>query len=131
MDDKIVPTVSRTELTSIIHRLEAATSRLEDIASSTITETPKLNGAAPTPAPTGPLPAPPVASQPAAPKPIKEELPESVEDFDLFLAGPVKKYVALSDAIGGPIAEQVGNIGGNWIFGADGKYRLLVSCGPL
>lgn len=107
----MLPTVSRTELTAILHRLEAATSRLEDMAASTI-DLPKMNGAAPTPAPTGPLPAPPTTSRTVseAPKPIPEALPESVEDFDAFLTGPVKKYVNLSDEVGGPVAEQVGKL---------------------
>jgi adenylyl cyclase-associated protein len=112
MDDKVLPTVSRTELTAILHRLEAATSRLEDMAASTI-DLPKLNGAAPTPAPTGPLPAPPTTSRAAAesPKPAPEALPESVEDFDTFISSTVKKYVNLSDEVGGPVAEQVCQIG--------------------
>jgi len=103
----VVPTVSRIELTAILHRLEAATSRLEDMAASAI-DLPKLNGAAPTPAPTGPLPAPPTASR-AAPevKPVPEALPESVEDFDTFISGTVKKFVNLSDELGGAVAEQV------------------------
>ncbi len=111
MDDKVLPTVSRIELTSILRRLEAATSRLEDMAASTI-DLPKLNGAAPTPAPTGPLPAPPTTSRAATepPKPIPEALPESVEDFDTFISGTVKKYVSLSDEVGGPVAEQVRKI---------------------
>jgi adenylyl cyclase-associated protein len=109
MDDKVLPTVSRTELTAIIHRLEAATSRLEDMATSSGVEVPRLNGAAPTPAPTGPLPAPPTISQtpPQPPKPVQEALPEVVEDFDTFLSGTVKKFVNLSDELGGAIAEQV------------------------
>lgn len=107
MDDKTVPTVSRTELTAILRRLEAATSRLEDMAASTI-ELPKINGVT-APAPTGPLPAPPAPRAIAeSPKPIPEALPESVEDFDTFLAGPVKKFVNLSDEVGGAVAEQVG-----------------------
>jgi adenylyl cyclase-associated protein len=111
MDDKVVPTVSRIELTAILNRLEAATSRLEDMAASAI-DLPKLNGAAPTPAPTGPLPAPPTASRAAAetPKPIQEALPESVEDFGAFINGTVKKFVNLSDELGGPVAEQVWRI---------------------
>ena len=111
MDDKVVPTVSRIELTTILRRLEAATSRLEDMAASAI-DLPKLNGAAPTPAPTGPLPAPPTASRAAAEplKPIQEVLPESVEDFDAFINGTVKKFVNLSDEVGGPVAEQVRRI---------------------
>lgn len=110
MEDKVVPTVSRIELTGIIKRLEAATSRLEDMASSTI-EPPKLNGAAPTPAPTGPLPAPPVAVTP--PKPVEEPIPEAVEEFDDILNTTVKKYVTLSDSLGGAIAKQVGLYVGN------------------
>ncbi len=112
MDDKSIPTVYRTDLTAILSRLEAATSRLEDMAASTI-ELPGINGA-PTPAPTGPLPAPPIATRAPAepPKPVPEALPDSVEDFDGFISGPVKKFVNLSDEIGGPVAEQVWRIGG-------------------
>ncbi|KAK0102814.1 hypothetical protein ONS96_005449 [Cadophora gregata f. sp. sojae] len=94
-------------LTTLIKRLEAATSRLEDMASSSV-EIPAINGA-PTPAPTGPLPAPPVAKAPS-PKPVQEALPESVEDFDAFIAGTVKKYVNLSDELGGPVAEQASSV---------------------
>lgn len=110
MDDNSVPTIHRTDLTTILRRLEAATSRLEDMAASSI-ELPSINGA-PTPAPTGPLPAPPVAKAPEL-KPVQEALPESVEDFDSFIAGPVKKFVNLSDELGGPIAEQVGTMADN------------------
>lgn len=109
MDDKVLPTVSGTELTAIINRLEAATSRLEDMATSTI-DPPRLNGAAPTPAPTGPLPAPPTTSQappPQPPKVAQEVLPESVEEFDALINGAVKKFVNLSDEVGGAIAAQV------------------------
>jgi adenylyl cyclase-associated protein len=108
MDDKVVPTIHRAELTAIIHRLEAATSRLEDMASTTVeAPTPKTNGAAPPP--TAPLPPAPVAAvAPEPSKPLPEALPESVEEFDSFLTGPLKKFVNLSDELGGPVAEQVG-----------------------
>lgn len=78
------------------------------MAASTI-ELPKMNGIAPSPAPTGPLPPPPAPRTVAEPpKPVVVEiLPESVEDFDTFINGPVKKFVNLSDEIGGPVAEQV------------------------
>ena len=106
MDNKVVPTIHRVELTAIISRLEAATSRLEDMASSTV-EVPKTNGAA-APPPTAPLPPAPVPAAVAAPpKPVPEPIPESVEDFDAFIGGPLKKYVNLSDEVGGPVAEQV------------------------
>lgn len=109
MDDKVVPTVSRMDLTAIINRLEAATSRLEDMAASAI----DISGA-PAPAPTGPLPPPPtgaVRAAPEQPRVIAEPLPESVEDFDSFITGPVKKYVNLSDEIGGLVSEQVWSSG--------------------
>ncbi|TVY56407.1 Adenylyl cyclase-associated protein [Lachnellula cervina] len=126
MDDKVLPTVSRTELTAIIHRLEAATSRLEDMATSSI-EIPKLNGVAPTPAPTGPLPPPPTISQtpPQPPKPVQALLPEVVEDFDTFLVGTVKKFVNLSDEIGGAIAEQASGV--LRAFTAQRKFILITT----
>lgn len=49
-----------------------------------------------------------VAASSAAPQaPVAEELPESIEDFDSLLNGPVSKYVALSKDIGGLVAKQV------------------------
>ena len=94
-------------LTELLDRLEAATSRLEDMASSTV-DIPAINGAAPTPAPTGPLPPPPAPrASVQTPKPVIEILPESVEEFYTFIATTVKKFVKLSEEIGGPIAEQV------------------------
>lgn len=120
MNNIILPTVRRLELTAIIRRLEAATSRLEDIASATV-ELPQADrGAAattskqpPTSAPTGPLPPAPgtavgpdvVRTQGPALAPL---LPQAVEEFDLFITGPLKKFVNLSDEVGGPVAEQVG-----------------------
>ena len=105
MDDKVVPTIHRAELTAIISRLEAATSRLEDMASTTV-EPPKTNGAAPPP--TAPLPPAPVPAAAAAPpKSVPEVVPESVEEFDAFINGSLKKFGKLSDDLGGPVAEQV------------------------
>jgi len=105
MDEPPPPViVSRIELTPIIRRLEAATSRLEDMASAVV-EAPKTNGASP--AVTAAAPAAAVASQPAAPKKAAEPLPQMIEDFDTFIDTAVKKYVNLSNEIGGPVAEQV------------------------
>lgn len=96
-------------LTTLVYRLEAATSRLEDIASATI-EPPKSNGASPSasaaPA-AAPLP-PPIPAMAEPVKPKAEPLPESVEDFDSFINGSVKKFVTLSDELGGSLAQQVG-----------------------
>jgi adenylyl cyclase-associated protein len=105
MDDPGAPViVARIELTPIIRRLEAATSRLEDMASA-ITEAPKTNGTLP-PA-TSPAGVAAVASQPAALKTVAEPLPQMIEDFDVFIETAVKKYLSLSNEIGGPVAEQV------------------------
>lgn len=103
-DPKAPILVARIELTPIIRRLEAATSRLEDMASA-IVEAPKTNGALPAIAtPAGGAAA---ASEPAAPKTVTEPLPPMIEDFDTFIETTVKKYVNLSNEIGGPVAEQV------------------------
>ncbi len=105
MDDKEFPMVANTQLIALHNRLEAATSRLEDMAASVI-DLPTINGA-PAPAPTGPLPPPPARAPVQAPKPVVESVPESVEEFDTFLNGAVKKFLDLSEGIGGPISEQV------------------------
>ena len=101
--------IFEAELTAFLRRLEAATSRLEDIAAATV-EAPKANGQAPAPPPTGPLPPTPAAA-PQTPEPAKALaplLPQSVEEFDRFVTGALKKFVNLSDEVGGPVAEQVG-----------------------
>jgi adenylyl cyclase-associated protein len=123
MNNIILPTIRRLELTAIIRRLEAATSRLEDIASATI-EPPQADRGAPaiasahppTSAPTGPLPPAPGAAVGASAVKTRGPslaplLPQAVEEFDLFITGPLKKFVNLSDEVGGAVAEQVGHDG--------------------
>ncbi|KAH6899078.1 adenylate cyclase associated N terminal-domain-containing protein [Thelonectria olida] len=91
-------------LTTLIKRLEAATSRLEDIATST--ELPN-DGTAPNPPIATPKALPAVSSPPVAPpKPVAEPLPESIEEFDAFLNSAVDKYVKLSNTLGGLVAQQ-------------------------
>jgi adenylyl cyclase-associated protein len=70
-----------------------------------VVEAPKTNGASP--AVTAAAPAAATATQPAAPKRVAEPLPPIIEDFDSFIETAVKKYVDLSNEIGGPVAEQV------------------------
>lgn len=90
---------------NLLLRLEAATSRLEDIATSTELpdkDAPALNQPA--------VSSPDNSSAPtprSAPKPAPEELPESIEDFDAFVNSAVAKYGKLSDGIGGLVAKQV------------------------
>lgn len=89
-------------------RLEAATLRLEDIASSTI----ELPQAVPALQQTlaSPQSAHSSTSNPAPPPPPKapeEPLPESIEEFDAFINQSVQKFVKLSDGLNDLIAQQV------------------------
>ncbi|TQS36860.1 hypothetical protein Golomagni_02681 [Golovinomyces magnicellulatus] len=90
-------------LTTLIKRLEAATSRLEDMASMTIP--PSNTNRAVVSSPTGPInPLPEPNAEEV--KVIPEALPESVEGFDAFISGPVQSFVNISNELGGPISEQ-------------------------
>jgi adenylyl cyclase-associated protein len=90
-------------------RLEAATSRLEDIATSTELpkDVPALKETVLSPPPTSATSPPQPASQPAAPPTPAEQIPESIEDFDNFLNTTLDKYVKFSTELGGTVAEQV------------------------
>jgi adenylyl cyclase-associated protein len=92
------------------NRLEAATSRLEDLA--TITPPGSEDALAPTtPAAGSRVALPTLAAtgnaSAAPPPPAAEPLPQSVEEFDEIIGSEVANYVALSEEIGGLIAEQV------------------------
>ncbi|KAJ8064178.1 hypothetical protein OCU04_006530 [Sclerotinia nivalis] len=100
-------------LTTLIKRLEAATSRLEDIASSTIPPpgTPKTNGTTSVASPTiQAATPPPTVVAPTIKTIVEDPVPESVSEFDTFIQGSVKKYVNLSDEIGGVVAEQASGV---------------------
>ncbi|KAJ3519157.1 hypothetical protein NM208_g14236 [Fusarium decemcellulare] len=104
-------------LTTLIKRLEAATSRLEDIAASTELPPDAPGLSQPVPAPPKPsvVATPPTAPAPAAPsKPepelVAEPLPESIEEFDAFLSSSVDKYVKLSHELGGLVAQQASQV---------------------
>lgn len=110
MPSLLVSSDTSLRVTNLLLRLEAATSRLEDIASSTI-EIPQavpalqetlaspIASQAVTPTPDAPAPSP-------APVPAVEPLPESIEDFDDFLKTSVANYSRLSAGLGGLIADQ-------------------------
>jgi adenylyl cyclase-associated protein len=95
----------RSRLTSA-DRLEAATSRLEDMAMSLEGGSTVNSVNAVTPpqaaAPESPKPAPAVA-----PAPAPEPLPPQVEDFDALIKGDVQKFVDTAQNIGDLVAEQV------------------------
>ncbi|KAK1594470.1 adenylate cyclase associated N terminal-domain-containing protein [Colletotrichum navitas] len=108
-------TNNMNNLTTLIKRLEAATARLEDIATSTIElpqAVPSLNqsvASPPTVANASPPPPPPPQAV-AAPQAPPEPVPESVEEFDQFIATSVEKYVKISQQLGGLIADQAAKV---------------------
>ena len=89
-------------------RLEAATSRLEDIATATIDPSASTNGVSTSAGMVG-APALPgqTSSKAVTLAPIAESLPDSIVDFDSLISGDVQSFVKLSEKIGGQVAEQV------------------------
>ncbi|KAI0637392.1 adenylate cyclase associated N terminal-domain-containing protein [Trametes polyzona] len=108
-------------LATIIKRLEATTSRLEDLASlatsylppaaqGTVGTSPNLN-AEPTPVPPPAPPPPPPAAAAAAPS-LPDETPESVTAYDeRVIEGKLKPFVELTKSFAAPsVVEQVGMV---------------------
>ncbi|KAK7518173.1 adenylyl cyclase-associated protein [Phyllosticta citriasiana] len=107
--------------TKLAIRLEAATSRLEDIASSTFEKTGAPN-AAPIAATTAAAP-PSAPGAPAPTAPAKEELPAMIEAFDALLNSDLKDFVERSKRFGGTIAEQAQALAE--AFAAQRQYLLV------
>lgn len=95
-------------LTCLVRRLEAATSRLEDMAQSLPDQSSQLNGTHNTPrsAPTADGTDEPGGTNPT-PQYALESLPQVIEDFDKLMNGDVKTYVNMSEELGGLVSEQV------------------------
>ncbi|KAF2174619.1 hypothetical protein K469DRAFT_705815 [Zopfia rhizophila CBS 207.26] len=92
-------------LTTLIKRLEAATSRLEDIASSSVGfDTTAVNGATATSS--GSTPAPPTLSSDGSTPKATESLPPSIQAFDTLLDTELKEWLHLSSKLGGVIDDQ-------------------------
>ena len=96
-----------TELSlTILKRLEAATSRLEDMVPTIGDQSAVPNGLstsgqdAETPGSSKQLGA---SDGPPSPAP----LPPAIDDFDSVINGDVTKFVNMSEQIGGLVAEQV------------------------
>jgi adenylyl cyclase-associated protein len=96
-------------LTELLCRLEAATSRLEDIATSVATFDDHTGSpgsgaqraiAAP---PSGPLA---IAAAPSPPPKPVEVLPPEVKDFDKMMSEDLAPFVKLSDALDPLIGQQ-------------------------
>ncbi|KAJ1309682.1 hypothetical protein OPQ81_006446 [Rhizoctonia solani] len=100
-------------LATIIKRLEAATSRLEDIAiaqgsASNVKQALDAPATHPPPAPRAPAPGP------SAPSTAPVEDSQSVKAFDeLIIVGKLEPFLRIAGEIGGPVKEQsdlVGNL---------------------
>ena len=91
---------------TILKRLEAATSRLEDMVPSMGDQSAVTNGLsaadedAQTPGGTKQIGR---SDGPPSPAP----LPPAIDDFDSMINGVVTKFVTMSEHIGGLVAEQV------------------------
>ncbi len=101
--------MDQSTLTRLVHRLEAATSRLEDMAQATIDPSAPTNGVMT--APGTAMAAVSGADQPGgsanAPKQADEPLPPALDDFDSLINGDVQTFVNMSEELGGLVAEQV------------------------
>lgn len=119
----VVSEDTNQRVTNLLHRLEAATSRLEDIASSTI-EIPQAVPALKETLASPDASSKAIADAPAqrAAAPATEPLPESIEDFDAFLKSSVENFSKLSKAIGGVIAEQAAKV----VHGFEEERKFLL-----
>lgn len=86
-------------------RLEAATSRLEDMAISFDGTSPTAHGNVPVPIQPA-VPEPPKQVVPP-PAPAPEPEPPQIEDFDELIKSDVQAFVDLGKKIGGLVGEQV------------------------
>lgn len=93
---------------TVLIRLEAATSRLEDMVPTMSDPSPGSNGIASLPE--SGLTAPGADARGGAASPSQQTaapLPPAIDDFDALINGDVKTFVNMSEEIGGLVAEQV------------------------
>lgn len=97
-----------SQLTSMFRRLEAATSRLEDIASSSLPNGGDSGAAGPN-APTAkglPGAAPTIADPDATPQVVAESVPPTIDAFDALVKSELETWLELSGRLGGVIEGQ-------------------------
>lgn len=107
IEDHLFSCCVRCSLT-INGRLEAATSRLEDMVPNYGDTSAILNGEPPLP--DSGLDAATGTDQKRgnnSPERVIEPLPPAIEDFDAIINGVVQTFVSMSEDIGGLVAEQV------------------------
>ena len=91
----------------LVNRLEAATSRLEDMAMALDDpKSPKPVDPAVSAAVQPSAPAQPKIAAPPAPS-AAPQIPPQIEDFDALIKNEVQNFVNLGEKIGGLVEEQV------------------------
>ncbi|KAH9813141.1 adenylate cyclase associated N terminal-domain-containing protein [Melampsora americana] len=119
-----IPNQGVGSLFTLIKRLEAATSRLEDIAvAQTSVGTPGLlhEGFSTHPSPANV----PGVSSGSGGDPEAMETPPSIKAFDELLSGALARYLALSKEVGGPAQEQANHV--EQAFMAQREFLLVAS----
>ncbi|GAA5931411.1 adenylate cyclase-binding protein [Sporobolomyces koalae] len=129
-----IPAQGVGSLQSLLRRLEAATSRLEDIAMTQASAggMQHLSGAsavAAAPAAAAPAQAAAVAAPPQVPK-EQPKLAPQVEAFDALIDGPLTAYISLSKELGGLIADQAQHVANGFIAQKD-FIQLASACTKL
>ena len=128
-----VPKYINVPLT-FIRRLEAATSRLEDMVPTMSAPSGSTNGIASLPESGLTAPGAVVQNGPSSSQTqlAVAPLPPAIDDFDALINGDVKTFVNMSEEVGGLVAEQVRvdfkAQKANTYIQDSAKY-LLVSCG--
>ena len=115
---------------NIFRRLEAATSRLEDMVPH-MSEAGVTNGISPNdkgPSSGGGAQQPEGAR--ASPPPAAASLPASIDDFDAMINGEVTTFVAMSEEIGGLLAEQVTGASIRILHKAQADFSPHLVCCP-
>ena len=103
MQDSIV--LPESQLTSFFNRLEAATSRLEDMATSIDSEHVATINAITSGATNGSQASPSISPEQKAPTP--EPVPRFIEEFDNIISEDVSAFVAASEKLDDLLAGQV------------------------
>ncbi|KAL9103771.1 MAG: hypothetical protein Q9163_001230 [Psora crenata] len=109
----------------LLDRLEAATSRLEDMVPSMGDGSNPLNGLSPVQAHGLSLSDDHARGSSPSPQRHIESLPPAIDDFDTIINSEVKTYVNMSEEIGGLVAEQSAAV--LRAFAAERKFLVITT----
>ncbi|KAI4170152.1 MAG: hypothetical protein LQ343_005158 [Gyalolechia ehrenbergii] len=114
-------------LTTLIKRLEAATSRLEDMMPTGSDPSVARNGLASLPESGLTAPRADVEDEPSSSQTqlAVAPLPPAIDDFDALINGDVKTFVNMSEEIGGLVAEQSAAV--LRAFAAERKFLIVTT----